>query len=90
MGGRAAALTTDMSDLTIYTTSWCPFSIRLLTDLDRAGVDFTDIDVDQDSKASELVKSLNHGNRTVPTVVFPDGTSMTNPGVRQVVAKLAG
>ena len=39
--------------------------------------------------AAKIVMGLNHGNRTVPTVVFADGTSLTNPPVRAVAAKLA-
>lgn len=78
-----------MSELTVYTTSWCPFSRRLVIDLDRAGISFTDIDVDEDEAAAAIVQGLNHGNRTVPTVVFADGSSLTNPAVAQVQAKLA-
>ena len=78
-----------MSELTVYTTSWCPFSRRLVTDLDRAGIEFTDIDVEEDADAAALVQQLNNGNRTVPTVVFADGSSLTNPPLAQVQAKLA-
>jgi len=77
-----------MSDLTVYTASWCPFSRRLVSDLNRAGIDFTSIDVDDDADAADVVQSLNNGNRTVPTVVFADGSSMTNPPLARVQAKL--
>ena len=77
-----------MSVLTVYTTSWCPFSRRLVLDLDRAGIEFDDIDVDESAEAATLVQSLNNGNRTVPTVVFADGSSLTNPQLSQVQAKL--
>ncbi len=77
-----------MSELTVYTTSWCPFSRRLVLDLDRAGIEFDDIDVDESAEAATLVQSLNNGNRTVPTVVFADGSSLTNPHLSQVQAKL--
>jgi mycoredoxin len=77
-----------MSDLTVYTTSWCPFSRRLVSDLNRAGIDFRSIDVDDDADAADVVQSLNNGNRTVPTVVFADGSSMTNPPLARVQAKL--
>ena len=33
--------------------------------------------------------SVNGGNQTVPTVVFPDGTALTNPSAAQVKARLA-
>ena len=74
----------------VYSTSWCPFSQRLIHDLDRAGIAYYEIDVDRDEAAAEVVRSLNGGNRTVPTVVFPDGSSLTNPPVDEVVARLAG
>ena len=77
-----------MSDITVYTTSWCPFCHRLLIDLDREGVDFEDVDIEETPAAAEIVEGLNRGNRTVPTVVFPDGSGMTNPDVHQVLAKL--
>ena len=79
-----------MTELTVYTTSWCPFSRRLVTDLDRAGIEFVDIDVDEDSEGAAIVQKLNNGNRTVPTVVFADGSSLTNPPLARVQAKLAG
>ena len=78
-----------MSDLTVYTTSWCPFSRRLVTDLDRAGIEFTDIDVDESPDAAAIVQGLNNGNRTVPTVVFADGSSLTNPAATEVADRLA-
>jgi mycoredoxin len=77
-----------MSDLTVYMTSWCPFCTRLAGDLDRAGIDFEAIDVDEDRDAAALVEQLNNGNRTVPTVVFADGAALTNPPIAQVRAKL--
>jgi mycoredoxin len=34
--------------------------------------------------------SVNGGNQTVPTVVFPDGSAVTNPSLAEVKARLAG
>lgn len=73
---------------TVYLTSWCPFCIRLVHGLDAAGIAFTPVDVDDDAEAATLVQSLNNGNRVVPTVVFADGSSLTNPPVAQVAARL--
>ena len=46
-------------------------------------------DVERDPDAAELVMSVNGGNQTVPTVVFPDGTALTNPSLDQVKGQLA-
>jgi mycoredoxin len=38
---------------------------------------------------AEIVEKVNGGNRTVPTLVFADGSAMTNPSAKEVVEKLA-
>lgn len=78
---------TDVA-LTLYTTSWCPFCARLTSDLAAQGLEWTEIDVDHSAEAAELVTKINHGNRVVPTVVFEDGTTMTNPPAANVLAKV--
>ncbi|SDQ44051.1 mycoredoxin [Thermostaphylospora chromogena] len=75
--------------LTIYTTSWCGPCKRLKAQLTREGIAYREIDVERDPDAAEFVKSVNNGNQTVPTVVFPDGTAVTNPPVTEVKARLA-
>lgn len=76
--------------LTVYTTSWCGPCRRLKSQLTREGISYREVDVEQDPAAAEFVKSVNNGNRTVPTVVFPDGSAMTNPSVLEVKARLNG
>jgi mycoredoxin len=75
--------------LTMYTTGWCGFCARLKAGLQRDGIEFDEIDIERVPDAAEIVMQANGGNRTVPTVVFPDGTTLTNPIVRQVKDKLA-
>lgn len=73
----------------MYTTPWCGFCFRLKSQLKREQIEFDEVDIEAQPEAAELVASLNGGNRTVPTLVFSDGSSMTNPSVREVTAKLA-
>ena len=75
--------------LTMYTTQWCGFCRNLKRQLARDGIEMTEIDIEQDPAAAEFVMSVNGGNQTVPTVVFPDGTAMTNPSAAQVRERLA-
>lgn len=74
--------------LTMYTTPWCGFCKRLKAQLAREGIEMVEIDIEQDPKAAEFVMSVNDGNMTVPTVVYPDGSAVTNPGAKAVKAKL--
>jgi mycoredoxin len=75
--------------VTMYTTSWCGYCIRLKATLEREGIGFTEVNIEDDHSAAELVMQVNGGNRTVPTVVLPNGTALTNPSIDRIKAELA-
>ena len=77
-----------MAQLTMYSTQWCGYCQRLKAQLKRENISFDEIDIEQDPKAANLVEKVNGGNRTVPTVVYEDGTAVTNPSLGQVKEKL--
>jgi mycoredoxin len=78
-----------MSSFTMYTTPWCGYCHRLKGQLDREGIAYDIVDIEQQPEAAAIVESANNGNQTVPTLVYADGTAMTNPSVAQVKAHLA-
>ena len=75
--------------MTIYSTPWCGYCHRLMKQLDREGVAYATVDIEQDPEAADFVMKVNGGNQTVPTVVFADGSALTNPSLAQVKDKLA-
>ncbi|MGB8504080.1 mycoredoxin Mrx1 [Mycobacterium sp.] len=77
------------ASLTMYTTSWCGYCVRLKTVLKANGIAYEEINIEQDPAAAQFVSSVNNGNRTVPTVKFADGSTLTNPSAAQVKQKLA-
>ncbi|MEX2289171.1 MAG: mycoredoxin [Mycobacteriales bacterium] len=76
------------STLTVYSTPWCGYCHRLMKQLDRQGIEYASVDIERDAAAADYVMTVNGGNQTVPTVVFADGTALTNPSLAQVTAKL--
>ena len=74
--------------LVMYTTSWCGYCVRLKGQLQREGIAFTEVNIEDDPQAADFVMSHNKGNQTVPTVAFPDGTVRTNPSIKDVKALL--
>jgi mycoredoxin len=78
-----------MAAFTMYSTPWCGYCHRLKGQLKRAGIEFEEVDIEQVPDAAEIVEQVNNGNQTVPTLVFFDGTAMTNPSLAQVVDKIA-
>jgi mycoredoxin len=72
----------------MYTTRWCAFCRRLKSQLARDGIEIAEVDIEREPAAAEYVMSVNGGNQTVPTVVFPDGSALTNPSAAQVKERL--
>jgi len=73
----------------MFSTPWCGYCHRLKSQLDREGIDFEMIDIEQHPEAARTVAEANGGNQTVPTLLFADGSTQTNPSVAQVLDKLA-
>ena len=70
--------------LTMYSTTWCGYCHRLGSQMDRAGIPYEVVDVERDAAAARYVRSVNGGNQTVPTILFPDGSALTNPTIAQL------
>jgi len=75
--------------LTVYGASWCPDVKRSRALLDAQGVDYDYIDVEEDAAAEERVRSLQNGQRRIPTLVWPDGTHLVEPSDEDLAAHLA-
>jgi mycoredoxin len=79
--------------LTMYTTTWCAYCRRLKSQLAAEGIEMAEVNIEEDPAAADFVMSVNGGCQTVPTVVFPDGSALTNPSVaavKQRIGELAG
>lgn len=74
--------------ITMFSTTWCGYCARLKHQLSAAGIPFTEVDIERVPGTADLVASLNGGNQTVPTVIFPDRSTATNPSLAQVKAAL--
>jgi mycoredoxin len=73
----------------MYSTPWCGYCHRLRSQLDREGIPYDVVDIEQVPDAAQIVEKVNNGNQTVPTMVYSDGSAQTNPSVAQVKEKLA-
>lgn len=57
------------TEITMYTTTWCGDCVAAKRFLDAKGIAYTEVDIEQDAEAAELVMRLNDGRRSVPTLV---------------------
>ncbi|MEI6120503.1 MAG: mycoredoxin [Actinomycetes bacterium] len=77
-----------MSQITMYGAEWCGDCRRSKKFLDSNNVAYTYIDVEADESASEKVIEINGGQRSIPVILFEDGTHMTEPSDNDLKAKL--
>lgn len=75
--------------VTMYSTTWCGYCRRLKSQMDREGIGYTEVNIEDVPDAAEFVMQVNGGNQTVPTVLFPDGSAATNPSLAEVRARLS-
>jgi mycoredoxin len=75
--------------VTLFSTTWCGYCVRLKSQLKREGIDYVEVDIESDPEAAVLVANANDGDLTVPTLVFADGSTLSNPSIAQVSHKLA-
>jgi glutaredoxin-like protein len=75
-------------EITMYGTGWCPDCTRSKRWLDRHGIPFTWRDIEKDEQARSYVIEVNHGNRSVPTLVFGDGSVLVEPSDAELARKL--
>ncbi len=72
----------------LYGTPTCPMIPPVCGRLQPAGANFQYVDISRDGEARARVREINNGNESVPTLVFPDGTTLTEPSEAQLQARL--
>ena len=73
----------------MYSGEWCGDCRRSKRLLDELNVEYTLIDIEADSAASDKVIEINGGMRSIPVIVFADGTHLTEPSDIDLKAKLS-
>lgn len=79
--------TLSPSQIVVYSVDWCPDCRRARFFFKRKEINYLEINVDRDKRAAEFVKQINNGNRSVPTIIFPDGSKMVEPSEVELNAK---
>jgi mycoredoxin len=79
---------TNPSEITIYGNLWCGGSRRARLLFEQHHIPYCWVDIEKDEVAARLVESLAKGYRSVPTIVWPDGTKLTEPTESELETKL--
>ncbi len=84
----SATTTQPRTPLKVYGTTWCGDCIMAKRLLDRLHVPYEWIDISGDREAIAYVEAINGGYRSVPTILFPNGRTLTEPSGRELTAAL--
>jgi glutaredoxin-like protein len=76
------------SKIRIYGANWCGDCRRAKLFMNDYGIEYEWIDTDQSKDAEDIVRTLNHGKRIIPTIIFPDGSILVEPSNIQLATKL--
>jgi len=78
----------EASPILVYGTNWCPDCSRVRRYLDANNIDYQWLNINKDPIACAIVEKVNHGNQSVPTVIWPDGSYLVEPSIKQLRDKL--
>lgn len=79
-----------MSDqqITIYGTTWCPDCQQAKAFFGEHRIHYNWVDIERDPSAVAYVEEVNNGNRSVPTIVFGDGSVLVEPSNAELAARM--
>jgi mycoredoxin len=77
-----------LTKIKVYGTSWCPDCVRAKNVLAKLKVEYDWIDISNDPEARAVVEKVNKGLRSVPTIVFSDGSVLVEPSNADLEKKL--
>jgi thioredoxin reductase (NADPH) len=75
-------------EITIYSTVWCPDCKRAKRFFAEHRIPYKNVDIEQDATGMAFVEQANHGQHIIPTIVFPDGSTLSEPSNAQLAARL--
>lgn len=78
----------DQPEITVYGADWCPDCRRAKRLLDERQIPYRWVDIDKDREGEKFVIQTNRGNRSVPTIVFADGSILVEPSNAELSEKL--
>lgn len=76
--------------IVMYGTDWCGTTRRARQVMKEEKIDYLYVDIDKDEEAAEFVMGVNRGYRSVPTIVFQDGSILVEPSSYLLREKLDG
>lgn len=73
--------------IVMYVTEYCADCVRVKKFFEAKGIQHVRVGLEGDDRATEFVMQVNHGFRSVPTIIFPDGSVLVEPSWEELKEK---
>ncbi|MBI5842267.1 MAG: NrdH-redoxin [Chloroflexi bacterium] len=81
--------TRQPTEIVMYSVDWCPDCKRAKFFFKRNNINVVEVNVDNDEQGAAFVREINSGTRSVPTIIFPDGSIMVEPSTEELAEKFS-
>jgi len=78
----------QQKEILVYGTRWCGETKRTCLFFEDHNIDYHFIDIDQDKNGERIVREVNEGSRSVPTIIFSDGSILVEPDENTLAKKI--
>ncbi len=76
------------AQIVMYSTQYCSDCLRAKAFFEENNIAYIPVSLEGNPAATEFVMQMNHGFRSVPTIVFPDGTVLVEPSWQELKEKV--
>jgi len=81
--------TTAPTQIVLYATEYCPDCTRAKGFFEANNIPYLRVGLEGNAEATDFVKKINRGYKSVPTIIFPDGSILVEPGLDELKAKFS-
>jgi mycoredoxin len=74
--------------IVMYSTQYCPDCLRAKQFFEANHISYVPVSLEGNSAATEFVMEMNHGYKSVPTIIFPDGSVLVEPSWQELKEKV--
>lgn len=79
--------TLNPTQIVMYATEYCSDCMRARKFFEANNIPYLRIGLEDNQEATEFVMQVNNGNRSVPTIIFPDGSVLVEPDWEELKQK---
>jgi mycoredoxin len=88
MGNMDDFYSLNPAQIVMYSTQYCSDCLRAKAFFEANNIPFVPILLEGNPAATDFVLKMNNGYRSVPTIVFPDGTVLVEPSWQELREKM--